>query len=193
MCAAYYNYFAALTQILCAPCNTEEISGRCHFPLPATPQEPMVVLPIRRPLTLVPPSLPRRIWSVRSVRLIQTASSQFLPIYQLLHKKPIFLSKLERTNMIQRLLWREPQQVSYNAAGEYNLFQSSPSFPDLLESPSRLTNTHTWLPQLPQHPYFIPLYGKNSHTGMGRGKFLAAEAARKVEKSDEGASAVNVE
>ena len=39
----------------------------------------------------------------------------------------------------------------------------------------------------------MPLYGKNSHTGLGKGKFLAAEAARKVEKSDEGASAVNVE
>ena len=104
LCAAYYNYFAALTQILCAPCNTEEISGSFHFPTPTTPKEPIVVLPIRRPLTPVPPSLPRRIWSVRSVRLIQTASSQFIPIYQLLHKKPTFLSKLERTNTIQRLL-----------------------------------------------------------------------------------------
>ena len=39
----------------------------------------------------------------------------------------------------------------------------------------------------------LPLYGKNSHTGLGKVKFLAAEAAREGEKSDEGASAVNVE
>ena len=34
---------------------------------------------------------------------------------------------------------------------------------------------------------------KYSHTGLGKVKFLAAEAAREGEKSDEGASAVNVE
>ena len=104
LCAAYYNYFAALTQILCAPCNTEEISGSYGFPPPATPQEPMVALLIRCPLKPVPPSYPSPIRSVCSVRPIQTASSQFLPIYQLLHKNPTFLSKLEQTNTIQLLL-----------------------------------------------------------------------------------------
>ena len=63
MCAAYYDYSAALTQILRAPCNTDNIGVNPHFTPPAAPQEPMVALPIRCPLPLVHPPRPR---SVRS-------------------------------------------------------------------------------------------------------------------------------
>ena len=42
------------------------------------------------------------------IKLMKKLDDQFLPLYYLAHKKPIYLSKLEQTDTIQRLLWREP-------------------------------------------------------------------------------------
>ena len=46
--AVYLYYFAALTQILRAPCSAKAIGDSHHFPPPADPQEPMVALLFRR-------------------------------------------------------------------------------------------------------------------------------------------------
>ena len=78
----YFDYFDALTQILCAPCNTDESGGSSHFLLPAAPQEPMAVLPILCLLPLVPPSHARPIWSGRSICPIYPVAIQFLSFYQ---------------------------------------------------------------------------------------------------------------
>ena len=55
LCAAYYDYFAALTQILRAPCNTNEIGDSRLFLMPDSPQEPMVMLLILLPLPSIHP------------------------------------------------------------------------------------------------------------------------------------------
>ena len=49
LCAAYYDYFPALTHNL-RPCNINEIFVSCRFPLPAAPQELVVAILILRPL-----------------------------------------------------------------------------------------------------------------------------------------------
>ena len=64
LCAAYDDYFSALTQIIRSPWNTDEIGGRCHFLPPVAPQETMLSLPIRHPLPIIHPACP---WTVRSV------------------------------------------------------------------------------------------------------------------------------
>ena len=56
-CAAYYDYFSALTQILCALYNTDEIVGSLRLPPPVAPQYPIVELPIFLPLPSI--HLPR--------------------------------------------------------------------------------------------------------------------------------------
>ena len=66
LCAAYYDYFSALTQILRPPCNTNEIGGSRRFLLPTAYQEPTVALPIRFLLPLIHPPLSRTVWSVSS-------------------------------------------------------------------------------------------------------------------------------
>ena len=58
-CAAYNDYFDALTQILHAPCNTDEIGGSRHFLLPVVHQEAMVALPIHCLLPPIHPPWPR--------------------------------------------------------------------------------------------------------------------------------------
>ena len=78
--AVYYDYFAALTQTIHAPCSTDEIGGIRSLPTPVTPQEPMVVLMIRRLLTLKPPSHPLPTGSVRSIRSYPTSSKPISPI-----------------------------------------------------------------------------------------------------------------
>ena len=89
LCAVYYDYFAALTQILRAPCNIDEIGGSRHFPLPVAPQEPMGAFPIRRLLTPVTPSHPCTIRSIYSVCPNQPVASPFLPLYQPAHNNLI--------------------------------------------------------------------------------------------------------
>ena len=63
LCAGYYDYFSALTQILRAPCNTDEIGGRRHLPSPAAPQYPIVALPICLPLLSIRPPCLCPVWS----------------------------------------------------------------------------------------------------------------------------------
>ena len=87
----YYN-----TNISC-PCSTDVI----HLQFTTAPQEKMVTLPIRILITLVPPSHPRPIWPVST---IQPLARKFLPLYQPAQKKPVFPSKTEQTDTIQRLL-----------------------------------------------------------------------------------------
>ena len=50
LCAAYYDHFSALTQILRASCNTNEIGGSRSLPPPDAPQYPIVSLLICLPL-----------------------------------------------------------------------------------------------------------------------------------------------
>ena len=69
------------------PCNTDEIGSRRRFPLPVAPQDPMLALLIRHPLTLVSPSHPL---PIRSVRPIQPLASQFIPLYQPAHQNLIY-------------------------------------------------------------------------------------------------------
>ena len=50
LCAAYSDYFAALTQILCDPCITDESGCSRRFLLPAAQQDTMTALLIHHPL-----------------------------------------------------------------------------------------------------------------------------------------------
>ena len=78
--------FSTLTKILCTHCSTNKSGDICRFPPHDTTQESMAALLIWHLLLLVPPSYPRPIRSIRSVHPIQTAASEFLPFYHLLHK-----------------------------------------------------------------------------------------------------------
>ena len=104
ICVAYYDFFNALTQIFRATCNTDVVGDSRCFSSTSESHEPMVVIPIRLPLTLVPTSHPRPILSVWSACTIQQVSSQFLPLYQPAHRKSIYKSKPEQTNMIKNIL-----------------------------------------------------------------------------------------
>ena len=92
LCAAYYDYFAAMTKILCAPCNTNVSGGSHHLLPPAAPQDPMEVLLIQSPLLVVLPPHSHTIRSIRSVCPIQPVASQFLPFYNPAHKSQFLWS-----------------------------------------------------------------------------------------------------
>ena len=63
LCAAYYDCFAALTQILRAPCNTHEIGGSCRLQPPFALKEPIFSLLICLMVPSIQPPRPRLIRS----------------------------------------------------------------------------------------------------------------------------------
>ena len=88
-CSLYCDYFAALTQILCLLCNTDESGGSRRFTSPAETQDQTTALLIWSPL--LPVSLPHPnpvppICSARSVYPIRPLASQFIPFCQQAHK-----------------------------------------------------------------------------------------------------------
>ena len=83
LCAAYYDYFAEPTQILCAPWNTDEIGGRRHLPPLASIQYPMVSIPICLLLPSTQPPCPSPFWSLWPVIPVRPViANPFLPYGQ---------------------------------------------------------------------------------------------------------------
>ena len=137
LCAAYYHCFAALTQIIHSPCNTNESGGSRHFLLPVSPQEKMLMLLIRQPLPLVLTSHPHP---------IQPTESHFIPLYQPVHKKTIFPSEFQRTDTIQPLHLKS-QLANTNTASRYHYYLCS-----TLVLPIGNTNKSPIMQPVPQKP-----------------------------------------
>ena len=96
--------------------------------------------------SISPPYHPR---PIRSVCPIHPVASQFIPLYQPAHKKPVSLSKTKKTDTdtIQPVRSRQydpDDPVSVSSEG------NPPTRPSLIRK------THPQLPQLPQHPDIIP-------------------------------------
>ena len=79
LCAVYYYYFSAPTQILRAPHSADESGGRCCFPPTVAIQYPMVPLSIWRLLPFTPLFYPCTIHPVRTVQPVLT--SHFILLY----------------------------------------------------------------------------------------------------------------
>ena len=112
LCAAYLDYYAALTQILrylAAPTQLVASTTSRRHPLLLVPRHtsrdnggaPLAPAIIGPSITPPPPSQPHLI---RSVRPIHPLASHFIPLYQPAHKKPISPSEPKQNDTIQCLL-----------------------------------------------------------------------------------------
>ena len=149
--------FFCFDTITTLPCSTNAIGAIHCLPPLAAPQEPMVDLLFRRLLTLIPQYHPSPTPVPPPFNPVHPSNPDIInPIasYQTEHKNPVYP---KRTQEYQYLY--NPLDTIQPIQSRQSIRYDPASISSEGNSPTRLSlirNTHPKLPQLTQHPDFIP-------------------------------------